>query len=126
MSLPALALLPSVALASDFSGLVPVLFLQAAVLAWPLLLPLFYLRPRRNKVQSWFLFALLCYGSIGVAAVPESFYTNIASWFPYDEQGFSWPMAASVGKQAVAFLFCLWFLPRYRALLREPEPAQAR
>jgi len=118
VSLVVLAVVSPAACASDPSGLASVMLLQLALLAWPLVLPLFYLAPRKNKPYSYFLLVVLTFGSLGIVALPELLFTIIAAWFSAEDFAFRWVVPLNIAKHAIAFIFCLWYLPRFRKLLK--------
>lgn len=118
-----LGITPSVVLASDPSGLRYVLFLQLVLLLWPLLLPLPYLRPQKQKLHSYFLFVVLAYGALGIVGLPYAFFTNFAPWVSSTEFSYRLDVPINIAKHLVAFCFCLWYLPRFRKLLQANHAA---
>ncbi len=93
------------------------MLIQVALLAWPLILPLFYLAPQKNKPYSYFLFVVLTLGSLGIVALPQLLFTNISAWFSAEDFAYRWFAPLNIAKLAIAFIFCLWYLPRFRRLL---------
>lgn len=120
-----LAAPPSIAHASDPTGLVYVMILQAAMLAWPLVLPLFYLGPQRNKLHSYFLFLVLALGLLGIVGLPQLLFTNVAAWFSAEDAAYRLAVPLNVGKHLVAFALCVWYLPRFRKLLDQKQLSAA-
>ncbi len=114
---------PSIAQASDPTGLVYVMILQAAMLAWPLVLPLFYIGPQRNKLHSYFLFLVVSLGMLGVVGLPELFFTIVAAWFSAEDAVLRLAVPLTVSKHLVAIALCLWYLPRFRKLVDPPSPS---
>ncbi len=114
----ALGAVPSTALASDPTGLVYVMLLQAGLLAWPLLLPLLYLGPQQKKLRSYFLFVVFTFGVLGIVGLPQLLFTNFAAWFSAEDSANRWMVMLNIAKHVVAFAFCLWYLPRFGRLLR--------
>jgi hypothetical protein len=116
--------LPSIAHASDPTGLVYVMVLQAVILAWPLALPLFYLGPQRNKPHSYFLFLVLTLGMLGIVGLPQLLFTSVAAWFSAEDAAYRLAVPLNVGKHIVATALCVWYLPRFRRLVnRQPLSA---
>lgn len=106
-----------IALASDSSGLLHIMLLQVALLVWPLVLPLLYLGPQKNRLHSYFLFVLLTLGSLGFVGLPQLLFTNFAAWFSAEEFAYRWAVPLNIAKHVIAFAFCLWYLPRFRRLV---------
>ncbi len=118
LALLLLGAMPAIALASDPGGLAYVMLLQVALLAWPLVLPLFYLQPQGKKLLSYFLLVIFTFGTLGIVALPQFFFTAFAAWFSADDATDRWFVPLNIAKHVIAFAFCLWYLPRFRALLR--------
>lgn len=115
---------PSIAHASDPTGLVFVMILQAAMLAWPLVLPLFYIGPQRNKGQSYFLFLVLTLGMLGIVGLPQLLFTIVAAWFSAEDAVIRLAVPLNVGKHLIAIALCIWYLPRFRKLV-DPQSLSA-
>lgn len=112
-----------VALASDPSPLLFVMVLQVALLVWPLLLPLLYLESQKNRLYSYFLFLVLTLGSLGIVGLPQLLFTNFAAWFSAEDFAYRWAVPLNITKHVIAFAFCVWYLPRFRRLLRGEQPS---
>lgn len=119
IALALLSILSPIALASDPSGLLPIMILQVTLLIWPLVLPLLYLGTQKNKLHSYFLFVVFALGSLGILGLPQLLFTNFAAWFAAEEAALRWAIPLNLLKHALAIAFCLWYLPRFRSLLRE-------
>jgi hypothetical protein len=116
--------MPPIAYASDPTGLVYAMTLQAAMFAWPLVLPLFYLGARHNKLRSYFLFLVVALGMLGIVGLPHLLFTIVAAWFSAEEAAFRFVVPLNVGKHLIAFALCIWYLPRFRKLVdRQPVSA---
>lgn len=61
---------------------------------------------------------LYIYGALGIVALPHALLTNFAAWFSSENLSYRWVLPLSIAKHLVAFAFCLWYLPRFRRLLR--------
>ncbi len=113
-----LGAMPAIAEASDPRGLAYVMLLQVALLAWPLVLPLFYLKPQAKKPLSYFLFVIFTFGSLGIVALPQLLFSTFSAWFSAEDASYQWVVPLNIAKHVIALVFCLWYLPRFRALLR--------
>jgi hypothetical protein len=112
-----LGAVPSIAHASDPTGLLYVMILQAAMLAWPLILPLFYLGSQSNKLHSYFLLLVLALGLLGIVGLPQLLFTNVAAWFSAEDAAYRLAVPLNVGKHLIAIALCVWYLPRFRRLV---------
>ncbi len=125
IALLVLCAVPSIALASDPTGLVYVGVLQVVLLSWPLILPLLYLGPQKNKLRSYFLSVILTYGTLGIAGLPDALFTNVTAWTASGDSSYRWFVPLNLAKHIVAFAFCVWYLPRFRKLLRTDHATEA-
>jgi hypothetical protein len=99
------------------------MIIQVVMLAWPLVLPSFYLRPQRNKLHSYFLFVVLAYGLLGIVGLPQLLFTNIAAWFSAEDAAFRWAVPLNIGKHLVAIALFIWYLPRFAKLVSRQPPS---
>lgn len=119
IALFALLVAPSAAQASDMSSLVYLTVLQYVFFLWPFVLPLFHLADLPRKLPSYLLLVLITFGVLGVLRYPYVLLTGLG-WWP---AGGTYPLAVAINIaiNVVAFLICIWYLPRFRKLLADRQ-----
>ena len=113
-----LLLLPSVAYASDPTPLLYFLATQILQFAWPLVLPLFFLRGTQKKLKIYLAYLIVTYGIAGIVSVPVSFYYQFAAWlsWPLDN---SWVYFASIGQSIFSLVLSIISLIKFGPPIRE-------
>ncbi len=75
-----LLLSPEAAIASDPTPILFALVVHILSLAWPLVVPLFFLKNSEKKLKTYLLFLLIVYGVIGIISLPLDIYMNASAW----------------------------------------------
>ena len=113
-----LLLFPSVVYASDPTPLLYFLATQILQFAWPLVLPLFFLRGSQKKLKIYLAYLIVTYGIAGIVSVPVSFYYQFAAWlsWPLDN---SWVYFVSIGQGIFSLVLSIVSLIKFGAPIRE-------